>query len=127
MAHDLDYAPLTRRQSMADRLRAVKASNIWVYSMTLGVLLTLLPSLVLVGVIPVADMSDPGFVVLMGMLAGAGVFVIVSVLYQVGGDGALGAFARANHLELTQGSAATHYAGSLFLDGTLLVHRSVRT
>ncbi|ROR90276.1 hypothetical protein [Nocardioides aurantiacus] len=125
MARDLDYAPLTGRPGLLPRLRAVRASNIWVYSMTVGLVILLLPLTVVVGLVPLYE-TDPGFQVMMWAVAALGAYAVGAVLWQVRGESLLPAFAQTNRLDLTQGVSAQHYAGSRFADGSLMVLRSVR-
>ena len=125
-SRDLDYAPLSRRVGLAERLRGAAGDNRTLVGMTVLSLVTL-------------AFGFASFVATAAgeLLSGGGLAVSVFFLVclaswvgevrAAGKDGRLARFARANGLELVVGESAEHYAGSRFADGSHIVRMSVRT
>jgi len=124
---DLDYASLTRRGGVRGRLRAASTNNYLVMGGTMGALLVLVTTVVLIGLLATSNATDVGGLVVLAMCFGGGVYVLIGVLREGGRANAFGAFATANDLTLVRGSRVPHYAGSLFADESHAVHQSVRT
>ncbi|GAB2463145.1 hypothetical protein GCM10027063_00490 [Promicromonospora xylanilytica] len=123
----LDYSRLSGHVGLGDRLRTVGTSSLAVMGATLGVLLVVVPGIVLAALIATGSATDVGALVFLGMLLACGLWVVGSTLHKAGSDGAFGVFARANGLVLVRATAAPHYAGSQFADGSHIVHQSART
>lgn len=94
---------------------------------TIGVLLVLVPAAVLPVVLLSEGPTDGGAVaVVVGLLA-CGVYVVFDALRQTGRGSGLEEVARVNGLDLTNSTAARHYAGARFRSGERIVLHSLRT
>jgi len=125
-SRNLDYRPLTRRVGLRARLAALAGNPLMVMGTTLGALLAGVPVIVVAVQLATGGLEGFGWFCLFFLLP-CGLWVLADALGKSGQDGRLGAFARANRLELVQGVSATHYSGSLFADGSHVVRQSVRT
>lgn len=131
---DLDYAPLTRRVGLGERLRAVAANNVWVIGATVSLLIAVVPLGLILFFAVATPLTGGGFsgddgvvlaVLLFFLLCGA--LGVTDVLAKAGGAGGFARFAEVNDLESIVGEAAVGYAASEFADGSHLVMQAVRT
>lgn len=126
-ARDLDYGPLTRRVGLRDRLRTIRTDNVMVIGTTVVALLVVIPPTVLVTLLVTGNATDSGGVALLVLLTAGGIYAAYDVARQAGGSSALLRFAEVNDLVPVSGTIVTHYAGSLFADGSHTIRQGIRT
>jgi hypothetical protein len=124
----LRYDALQRRASLRERMSGVSSDPRLVMGSTIAVLL-LLGAAVFGTTLATGGLSDEGGAKLLVVcfLVAAGLAVLASALRDGGRRSVLARFAQDNDLHLIGSVAAPDYGGSLFADGSHVVHQSVRT
>lgn len=122
-----DEGPLHSRGGVASRLRVIASDNLALLGATIGVLLVVVPLAVLVGLVATGNTGDTGALALIAMLVAGGLWTLVDVMRRAGTSSAVERFALVNGLDLILSTSGTRYAGSLFADGSHVVHQALRT